>query len=91
MESKKDSKFLNVIKTRKGMIKQELLPFLSPQEIKALLKLCKATKSIVSEHYTNHWKNLSSYIANHYQLDQEIMKEFESYQQFKEASLLLKV
>jgi hypothetical protein len=60
---------LLLLKSRKEMLKQELLVFCTIDDIKTLLKLCKSSKQMIEEFYLSNWNELSGLIAHYWDID----------------------
>lgn len=67
MESYSDRYYMcSLLKNKRLMVAWELVPFLELCDVRKFLKLNKAAASIIKEHYSDKWDQLSEFMAQNY-------------------------
>ena len=73
------------------MLKQELLCYLDPEVTKRFLYLCKGSKLIVQEFYSNNWEKFAVLLAGYWRIDESKILKYKSLEEFKADWALKKV
>lgn len=85
MESTLTKAFNHFFTYHTHMLKNELLPFLTPLEYLVLLLLSRPTKAFIDKFYKDNWKEQASLICYRHQLSlEEVLSAHTDFDHFRE-------
>eukprot|EP00347_Sterkiella_histriomuscorum_P005946 403354654 len=78
-----------MLRTKKGMLRQELLPFLDIENVKKMLHLNKATNILIVQHYTENFLHLKLLLSFHWKIPIETLNQFQSLEELQDSQQLM--